>query len=316
VKRKKTKGTYRLRNWSQYNKALVRRGSLTVWVSGDVLSAWHNTARTGKRGKPSDYTDAAILCMATLEEIYRLPLRATEGLTCSIIRLLGIKLSVPDYTTLCRRRRSLEVELPRRQRSEPLHLVVDSTGIKVYGEGEWKVRQHGYTKRRTWRKLHLGVDEATHEFVAVVISTNSFKDSQLLPDLLEQVEDALAQVSADGAYDSRTCYDAIRERKARAAIPPQKRARIWQHGNTKAERHVRDENLRAIRRKGRRQWKRASGYHRRSLAETAVFRVKTIFGERVSARSFEGQAAQLLVRCAALNRMTHLGMPDSYEVAA
>lgn len=316
MKQKKTKRTYRLRNWSQYNKALVRRGSLTLWISEDVLQAWNNRARTGKRGKPLDYTDTAILCMATLEEVYRLPLRATEGLTRSVIHLLGVCLSVPDYTTLCRRRRSLEVELPRRKKSEPLHMVVDSTGIKVYGEGEWKVRQHGVSKRRTWRKLHLGVDEATLEFVAVVVSTNSFKDSQVLPDLLEQVADEIEQVSADGAYDSRNCYDAIREREARAAIPPQKRARIWQHGNMKAERHIRDENLRAIRKKGRREWKRESKYHRRSLAETQVFRVKTIFGERVSARSFAGQAAQMLVRCATLNRMTHLGMPDSYKVAA
>jgi IS5 family transposase len=312
VTKKKTKRTYRLRNWSQYNKALVQRGSLTVWVSEDSLSAWQNTERTGKRGKPAFYADAAILCMATLEEVYRLPLRATEGLTRSVLKLLGIELSVPCYTTLSRRRRSLEVELPRLCKSEPLHLVVDSTGIKVYGEGEWKVRQHGYSKRRTWRKLHLAVDEATHECVAVVVSTNNFKDSQILPDLLEQVEDEIKQVSADGAYDSRNCYDALRARGAIAAIPPQKRAKIWQHGNTKAERHIRDENLRAIRQKGRGEWKRASGYHRRSLAETQMFRVKTIFGERVSARTFEGQAVQLLVRCAALNRMTHLGMPDSY----
>lgn len=316
MKRKKTKQQYRLRNWGQYNKALVQRGSLTLWVSEDVLSAWHNTTGTGKRGKPVFYTDTAILCMATLEEIYRLPLRATEGLTRSVVRLLGVELSVPCYTTLCRRRRTLEVALPRRQQGEPLHVVVDSTGVKVYGEGEWKVRQHGWSRRRTWRKLHVGVDEATHEFVAVVVSTNSFKDSQLLPDLLEQVEDEISQVSADGAYDSRNCYDAIRERGARAGIPPQKRARIWHHGNTKAERHLRDENLRSIRRQGRAGWKRESGYHRRSLAETAVFRVKMIFGERVSARSFAGQAAQLLVRCATLNRMTHLGMPDSYAVAA
>jgi len=312
VKQKKTKRTYRLRNWSQYNKALVQRGSLTIWVSKSVLQAWNNTGRTLRRGRPADYTDTAILCMATLGEVYRLPLRATEGLLRSIVKLLGVKLSVPDYTTLCRRRRKLSVELPRQQKSEPLHVVVDSTGIKVYGEGEWKVRQHGYSRRRTWRKLHLAVDQATHEFVAVVVSTNDFKDSQLLPDLLEQVGDEMSQVSADGAYDSRNCYDAIRERAARAAIAPQKRAKIWQHGNTKAERHIRDENLRAIRQKGRREWKRESDYHRRSLAETAVFRVKMIFGERVSARSFDGQAAQLLVRCAALNRMTHLGMPASY----
>lgn len=316
MKCKKTKQQYRLRNWKQYNKALVERGSLSLWVSDDVIEGWHNHQRTGGRGKPSTYTDTAIPCMATLEEVYRLPLRATEGLTRSLIRLLGVELSVPCYTTLCRRRRSLEVELVRLRKSEPLHMVVDSTGIKVYGEGEWKVRQHGYSRRRTWRKLHLGVDEATGEVVAAVVTTNSFKDSQLLPDLLAQVEGEISQVSADGAYDSRNCYEAIREREARAALPPRKGARIWQHGNTKGERHIRDENLRAIHRTGRAQWKRESDYHRRSLAETAVFRVKMIFGERVGARSFDGQAAQLLVRCQALNRMTHLGMPDSYAVAA
>jgi hypothetical protein len=292
----KKKHSYRLRNWSQYNKALVQRGSLSVWISEEVLSTWHNRARTGERGKPAFYADTAILCMATVEEVYRLPLRATEGLTRSIIKLLGVELGVPCYTTLCRRR-SLEVALPRLRKSELLHLVVDSTGIKVYGEGEWKVRQHGYSRRRTWRKLHIGVDEATLEFVAAAVTTNDFKNSQLLSDLLKQVGNELSQVTADGAYDSRTCYDAIREREARACIPPQKRARIWQHGNAKAERHIRDENLRAIRKKGRREWKRESGYHRRSLAETQVFRVKTIFGERVSARSFSGQAAQMLVRC-------------------
>jgi IS5 family transposase len=316
VTKKKTKRMYRLRNWSQYNKALVSRGSLTVWVSEAVLCAWHNTARTGRRGKTPLYTDTAILCMATLAEVYHLPLRATEGLTRSLIRLLGVELSVPDYTTLCRRRRKLSVELPRRNKSVPLHLVVDSTGIKVYGEGEWKVRQHGWSRRRTWRKLHLGVDEATGELVAAVVTTNSFKDSQLLPDLLEQVEGEVKQVSADGSYDSRNCYEAIRDRGAQAAIPPRRGARIWRHANTKGERHIRDQNLRAIRRAGRARWKRESDYHRRSLAETAVFRVKMIFSERAGARSFEGQAAQLLVRCAALNRMTHLGMPDSDAVTA
>ena len=312
MKQKKTKRTYRLRNWHQYNKALVGRGSLTLWVSDEIVAQWRAHERTGKRGAPRTYSETAMLCMATVQEVYHLPLRATEGLMQSVVKMLGVGLAVPDYTTLCRRRRSLEVELPRRNKSAPLHLVVDATGVKVYSEGEWKVRQHGYSKRRTWRKLHFAVDEATLEFVAVTVSTNNFKDSQLLPDLLAQVADEIKQVSADGAYDTRTSYDALRERGACAAIPPRRGARIWQHGNTLGERHMRDENLRAIRRTGRAEWKRESDYHRRSLAETQVFRVKTIFGERVSARSFDAQAAQLLIRCAALNHMTHLGMPDSY----
>ena len=312
--KKKTKRTYRLRNWKQYNAALVGRGSLTLWVSEDVLQAWNNTERTGRRGKPATYTDAVILCMASLQEIYHLPLRATEGLLASVVKLLGVKLAVPDHTTLSRRRKVLAVSLPRRRKSEPLHLVVDSTGVKVYGEGEWKVRQHGYSKRRTWRKLHLGADEATGEIVAAVVSTNNFTDGQVLPDLLAQIEGEIKQVSGDGGYDKRNCYDAILESGARAVIPPQKNAKIWQHGNSRQARLARDENVRACRLKGRAAWKRESDYHRRSLSETQMFRLKTIFGAGVSARSFEGQATQLLVRCAVLNRMTHLGMPESYAV--
>lgn len=312
MKKKKTKRTYRLRNWKQYNSALVQRGSLTLWVSDDILALWRNHEKSGKRGKPRYYSDTAILCMATLQEVYHLPLRSTRGLMQSILKLLNLDLSVPDYSILCRRRRTLHVTLPRRKSNEPLHMVVDSTGIKIFGEGEWKVRQHGYTKRRTWRKLHIGADEATGEMVAAVVTTNNFADSQVLEDLLEQVEDEISQVGGDGAYDKRNCYEAIRERKAKAAIPPRRDAKIWQHGNSKSERLIRDENVRRIREVGRKQWKKESGYHRRSLAETQVFRIKTIFGDRAGARLFEGQASQILVRCAALNKMTHLGMPDSY----
>jgi IS5 family transposase len=314
VKTKKTKRSYRLRNWKHYNAALVQRGSLTLWVSDDVITAWRNTEKTGKRGRPRTYSDTAVLCMATLKEVYHLPLRATKGLMLSIMQLLDLDLPVLDYSQLSRRCALLEVALPRRKKDEALHLVVDSTGVKVFGEGEWKVRQHGYSKRRTWRKLHLGADEMTGEIVAAVVTTNNVADSQVLEDLLEQVEEEVEQVSGDGSYDKRSCYEAIRKRKAKAAIPPQRNAKIWQHGNSKQERLIRDENLRRIRQVGRKAWKQEVSYHRRSLAETQMYRVKTIFGDRVSARQFAGQATQVLVRCAALNQMTHLGMPDSYAV--
>ena len=314
MKTKKTKQAYRLRNWKPYNAALVRRGSLTLWISDEMLTGWLNQHKNGKPGRSPTYTDTAILSMATLKEVYHLPLRATQGLRCSIIQLLGVELPVPDFSTLSRRCATLEVTLPRRKRGEALHMVVDSTGVKVFGEGEWKVRQHGYTKRRTWRKLHLGADEATGEIVAAVVTTNNVADSQVLDDLLEQTDEELQQVSGDGSYDKRNCYEAIGKRKAKAAIPPRRNAKIWQHGNTKAVRLIRDENLRRIRQVGRHAWKQEVGYHRRSLAETQMFRMKTIFGDRVSARQFAGQATQVLVRCAALNTMTHLGMPDSYAV--
>ena len=307
MKTKKTKRRYRLRNWKHYNAALVQRGSLTLWVSDDVITAWRSTEKTGKPGRPRTYSDTAVLCMATLKEVYHLPLRASQGLMLSIMKLLGLDLPVMDYSQLSRRCARLEVTLPRRAK-------VDSTGVKVFGEGEWKVRQHGYTKRRTWRKLHIGADESTGEIVAAVVTTNNVADSQVLEDLLEQVEEEVEQISGDGSYDKRSCYEAIKKRKAKAAIPPQRNAKIWQHGNSKEERLIRDENLRRIRQVGRKAWKHEVGYHRRSLAETQMYRVKTIFGDRVSARQFAGQATQVLVRCAALNQMTHLGMPDSYAV--
>ena len=291
----------------------MQRGSLTLWFSAEILTVWQNTARTGKRGHPQTYSETAIETMATLQEVYHLGVRQTAGLLESIGELLHLEVPIPHYSTLSRRRTTVEMALSRTCPKEALHVVVDSTGVKVFGEGEWKVRQHGYTYRRTWRKVHLGVDEASGEIVAAVVTTNDYHDSQLLPDLLEQVEEEIKQVSGDGAYDRRTCYEAIGERQARASIPPQHNAKIWQHGNTKATRLARDENLRRIRQVGRAAWKRESGYHRRSLAETTMFRLKTIFSARVTARGFAGQAAQVLVRCAALNRMLQLGRPNSYR---
>jgi IS5 family transposase len=312
---KTAKAKYRLRNWREYTAALTQRGNLTLWVSDQTLGAWHEHARSSKRGAPRTYSDTAIVCLAMLGAVYKLTLRATEGLMASVLELLGIELAVPNYTTLCRRRQMLEVALPRRTQGNPLHMVVDATGIKVYGEGAWKVRCHGWSKRRTQAaKLHLGVDEASGEIVAAVATTNDFSDGQLLPDLLDQIDQPVVQVSGDGAYDTHECYAAIDKRAAQAAIPPRRSACIWQHSHLNTPPHSRHENLRCMRRYGRTRWKRACGYHRRSLAETAIFRVKTIFGDHVRARLFEAQGAELLIRCVALNHMTHLGMPDSYAV--
>ena len=208
----------------------------------------------------------------------------------------------------------MSVELPVVPKTKAVHVVVDSTGVKVYGEGEWKVRQHKASKRRTWRKLHLGVDEASGEILAAVVSSNDLSDGDALPDILDGIDGEIEQVSADGAYDQRKCYDAIHRRQAKATIPPRKGAKIWQHGNSKAERHNRDENLRRIRKVGRKTWKHESGYHRRSLAETTMFRFKTIFGGKLRSRKFENQAVELFLQCAALNRMIQVGKPVSVPV--
>jgi len=311
----KTKTPYRLRNWSAYNAALIARGSLTLWVDEEAVTAWRYSGPP-QRGAQYVYADAAIKCVLTLRAVYHLALRATEGLARSVFALLEVTLPVPSYSTLSRRAADLTVALGALPRTTPLHLVIDSSGFKVYGEGEWKVRQHGWSKRRTWRKLHLGVDEATGEIVAAVASEAGVSDDAALPDLLAQVEGDLSQVSGDGAYDKRHCYDALAERGAKAVIPPRRNAKIWQHGNCAGAPWQRDENLRAIRHQGRRRWKQESGYHRRSLAETTFFRLKTIFGPTLHARAFAQQATELFLKVAALNRMTHLGMPESYRLPA
>ena len=309
-----TKRLYRVRNWNQYNTALVQRGSLTLWFDQEAIAAWQNQERTGQRGAPKTYSDMAIVCALTLSAVYHLPLRATQGMLRSIVTMLGLSLPVPDYSTLCRRRPSLKLTLPQRTSNEPIHVVIDSTGLKVLGEGEWKVRQHGYSKRRVWRKLHLGINEATGEIVAAALTQSRVADGTMLPELLNQVQGPVAQVSADGSYDWQSCYEAIQERGAKATIPPRKDAVIWQHGNCTAEPLPRDENLRAIRKQGRRKWKQESGYHRRSLAETGMFRMKSLLGSALSARLLDSQQSEALVRCAALNKLTGLGMPQSYAL--
>jgi IS5 family transposase len=268
-----------------------------------------------KRGHPYVYADLAIESMAQLRAVYHLALRATEGLLGSIFELMRVSLPVPDHTTLSRRQGDLDFRPPQRQAGEGLHLVVDSTGVKVFGEGEWKVRQHGWSKRRTWKKLHLGVDEASGQILAATVTDNSVADASALPDVLAQVAAPIQQVSADKAYDTRDTYALLRQRQARVTIPPRRGARIWQHANTQAERLIRDENLRAIRRVGRKAWKQSSGYHRRSLAETAMSRFKRILGPAISARTFLGQAAEIKLRCTILNTMLQLGAPDTYRVA-
>lgn len=308
------KPLYRVKNWREYDKALVQRGSLTFWLSDDMEQTWRHTGEK-QRGSQFDYSEKAIEIMLTLKEVFHLTNRSTEGFIRSVFAMLGVSLPVPDHSTLSRRGKTLKVNLPKKSQGS-LNLVLDSSGLKIYGEGEWKVRKHGYSKRRTWRKLHIGGDPESGEIVAVVLTENSVSDDAVVKELLEQIEETLLACAADGAYDKRKVYGALRDHSpdADVRIPPRKNAHIWQHGNSKEERHKRDENLRYIRKYGRKTWKDDSGYHIRSLAETIIFRLKTIFGGKLSARLLETQTTQALIRCLALNKMTHLGMPQSYLV--
>jgi hypothetical protein len=193
------------------------------------------------------------------------------------------------------------------------YIVVDSTGLKVYGDGEWKVRQHGYSKRCTWRKLHLAIDESTHEIVAVLTTSNDVGDGEELPDLLDQFDDPIDQLSADGAYDTKECHRVILNRKAKATIPPCKNARLWKNGAFGLP-HPRNQILEEVKIKGRKKWKENSGYHRLSFSETAMFRYKTIIGNKLTSLLPDSQSADAHIGCSILNKIVSLGMPESYRI--
>lgn len=316
---------YRLRNWPEYERALEARGSLCLWLARETLARWRaEPPARRRRGHPRVYSDEAITAMLTLGALYRLGLRETAGLARSVFAALGVGLAVPDHTTLSRRRARLDVPLPVAAADAPCHLVVDSTGLALAGEGSWQRHRWGRGVRLTWKRhyvrVHLGVDEATGELRALGVSSMSVSDGEMLPDLLAAVDGPLRQVTGDGGYDQWRCYEAVaaRPEHPRAVFPPPRpragphRARVRRHGNAAAPPLDRDEHIRCIRRLGRRRWKAQVGYHRRSLAETAVSRYKRRFGDRVTARTFAGQCAEVFLRGALLNRLLWLGRPDSY----
>lgn len=309
------KTRYRVRNWAKYNESLVQRGSITLWIDEEVIKAW-KPAEEGprKRGGQYQYSDLAIECVLTLRSVYHLPLRAAEGFARSLFELMELALPVPDYTTLSRRSKTLAVKLPKRAKGA-LHIAVDSTGLKIYGEGEWKVRKHGYSKRRTWRKLHLAVDVESGEIQAVVLTEANVDDGRAMSELLDEITEPVEQMDADGAYDQRKVYDTCADHEVdRIVIPPRKNAQLWPEEDEPGQPHPRNANIRAIEEVGRKQWKQASGYHQRSLSETAMFRFKTIFEGALRSRGLAQQMTEARIKAAALNRMTHLGMPDSYAV--
>ena len=308
---KPSKPKYRTTNWSSYNDSLCQRGALLLWIDKDM--EWAG-APSGQRGRSPSFSAAAIQFCLMIKNLYGLALRQTTGMVRSLLRLAGLDWDVPDFSTLSRRQKHLQVTLTYQRRGEALHLLIDSTGIKMLGEGEWKRKKHGADYRRQWRKVHLGIDAQTLEVRAIEITANSVGDAPMLPALLEQIppEEALASVGADGAYDTKACHAAIASRGASALIPVRKNAQPWKEGTEGAR--ARNEILRATKRLGRTIWKKWSGYHRRSLVETKM-RCFKLLGERVMARDFDRQVAELQIRAALLNRFTQLGTPQTVRVA-
>jgi hypothetical protein len=233
-----------------------------------------------------------------------------------VVALMGVDLPIPDYTTISRRQTGLALELGSSRAQTPRHVVIDTTGLKVFGAGEWYVRKHGMSKgrRRTWRKLHLGVDEATKEILAVDLTASGVHDGPHMPAMLDRVLDEVGQVCGDRAYDSGRCYEAILSRGAVPTIPPRRNAQLSTAKDPPASRLERDAVVRRIKHEGRYPWRTTSGATRQSLAENAVSRFKALVGVKLAARVFENQQVEALVKCRVLNRMASLGLPRSERV--
>lgn len=303
------KPRYRVTNWPDYNRALVARGSITLWIEEAVLAGWRATGGKGRR-----YSDTAILAALSLRAVLRLTLRQTQGLLIDLTRLLGLTIEVPHYSTFCRRAAALEVPKLARAGGGPLHLAIDATGLKVYGEGEWKVRVHGKAKRRVWRKLHLGIDTTTGEILAHTLTPSETHEGAELEGLLAKVEGPIAAVYGDGAYDAFNIHTAVLAHGARPVIPPRKGAAIRPPPRLKNPPPTRGAAVARIAEIGRKAWKQETGYHRRSLAETGVCRYKTIIGPGLKARTLDNQKAEAAIGVHCLNRFTALGMPRSIRI--
>jgi len=287
------KARYRVTNWPEYDAALMRRGDLTVWFTEEAVAAWHAPA-TGERGGQPVYSSLAIETGLALRLVFHQPLRQTEGMLRSIAEVLKVDITIPDHTTLSRRGGGVTILPTLAGRNEPLHLLIDSTGLKMYGEGEWLDQQHGLRSRRRWRKLHLGLDADTQEIVAAELTPDDVGDVPVLPELLDQINADVASMTANGAYDGEAAYSVVAGRHPAAAvvIPPRATAVPSHTATTQRDRH-----LAAIARHGRIAWQRSSGYSRRSLVETAMYRYKTIIGRRLHARILPNQRTEAKIAC-------------------
>ena len=297
---------------------------MTVWFTDDAVQAWQAEPRTTRGGQP-DYSPLAILTALTLKAVFRLPFRQTEGLIGSVIGLLGLDLAVPDHTTLCRRAETLEVPRPKPRgdgagggaggKTGPMHLLVDSTGLKLYGAGEWLVEKHGAKRRRSWRKMHLGVDARTGRIVAATLTDRDEDDASQVGPLLDQVADPVASFTADGAYDQESVYADVAERHPEAAVIVPPRSTAVPSATAETVPTQRDRHLQLIAEKGRMGWQKATGYNARARAEAAISRYKREIGDGLHARTDRRRATEVNVGVHALNRMLELGRPESVRIA-
>ena len=280
-------------------------------LSQQAIAAW-KPAGIGKRGGQLKYSDLAIETALTLRLVFNLPLSQAEGFLESIFAMMDLDLSAPDHTTLSRRGQHLDVRLRRVPTGEAIHLIVDSTGLSVVGEGEWAAAKHGGRGKRGWKKLHLGVDGAG-VIVAQVLTDGSTDDAKTGLNLIDAVGGIIASITADAAYDTIAIYEAAHDRRAKVVVPPTKTATVSRRGRRSA---ARDRTIRRVKKIGRRQWNKESGYHRQGTVENAFYRYKSILGDRLRSRHPRAQESEALIACNILNRVIETGRPESYAIGA
>jgi len=309
----KYKTSYRVKNWSEYEQSLRNRGDITVWLSRDAIDAW-TPPKNGKRGGQPIYSDIAIETSLTLRLVFHLPLRQAEGFLKSILKLMDLYLPCPDHTTVSRRNRMVNVcrctgSLP----DDPVCFIVDSTGLKIYGQGEWHAKKPGERWRKHWKKLHIGVDE-NGRILAFKVTDGHEHDPSQVPNLLAQVDRAIDRFVGDGIYDQEAVYEAVGHHSpgAEVDVPPRKDAVLF--NNSISVPSHRDRHIAEIRSKGWSEWKRQSGYYLQSHAENAFYRYKRIIGGRLRAKNDDAQKREAAIGCAILNRMFEMGEPLSYAV--
>jgi hypothetical protein len=304
-----TKPKYKVINWREYNEALRRRGDITIWFTEEAIDHWH-PIKTGARERPMGYANHAIETAILIRQVFHLPLRQTEGFMNSIARIMGAAISIPDFSSLSRR----AIELPRHILSQAMEpgsfVIVDSTGLKVYGKEEWHQEKHDVPARRTWRKLHLAIDE-NHQVLACELTTPEVGDPTAVPDLLDQITTSFETFMGDGAYDGDPVSQAVLDKQpdAQVVIPPHKTAVCSEAGDSQRDRHIQ-----TIEQEGRIAWQRKTGYNLRRHVELARQRYQRMFGNLMKARVLPQQKADAGIRASALNRMTNLGMPVSVKI--
>jgi len=301
--------SYKIRNWPEYNKSLTQRGRLDVWIPETLVEDWFNYEKHGGKGASYVYTNAAIEFCYLIRNLYQLPLRQTRGFVSSIFKMANIPLQTPCYSTMSRRGKELEVCLREEIGNERLSVAFDATGIKVSGEGEWKVRTHGTEKRRGWTKLHIAINSDSQEILAAIVTGSDVHDGEVLADLLEQIPEGVKDGFGDGAYDSHENFKLLQSMGSLATIPPRENAVVTGDGAI-----LRNEHVQEIGEIGRDEWNIKHKYHQRSKVETAMFRMKRCFGGGLTSKIPEIQAAELFIRCQLLNRFFKLGKPVTIAV--